>query len=54
MSFFDFRKREKRPAAAALTYDPVKPEPPRRWMEATSPMHGSWVTLLIKSRLLRW
>lgn len=29
MSFFDFRKREKRPAAAALTYDPVKPEPPQ-------------------------
>lgn len=29
MSFFDFRKREKRPAAAALTYDPVRPEPPQ-------------------------
>lgn len=29
MSFFDFRKREKRQAAAALTYDPVKPEPPQ-------------------------
>ena len=29
MSFFDFRKREQRPAAAALTYDPVKPEPPQ-------------------------
>lgn len=29
MSFFDFRKREKRPVAAALTYDPVKPEPPQ-------------------------
>ncbi|MBV8332247.1 MAG: EscU/YscU/HrcU family type III secretion system export apparatus switch protein [Candidatus Eremiobacteraeota bacterium] len=29
MSFFDFRKREKRPAAAALTYDPIKPEPPQ-------------------------
>jgi flagellar biosynthesis protein len=29
MSFFNFRKREKRPAAAALTYDPVKPEPPQ-------------------------
>ena len=30
MSFFNFRKqRAKRPAAAALTYDPVKPEPPQ-------------------------
>jgi flagellar biosynthesis protein len=29
MSFFDFRKQERRPAAAALTYDPVKPEPPQ-------------------------
>jgi len=29
MSFFDFRKRKSRPAAAALTYDPVKPEPPQ-------------------------
>jgi flagellar biosynthesis protein len=30
MSFFDFRKqRERRPAAAALTYDPVRPEPPQ-------------------------
>jgi flagellar biosynthesis protein len=29
VSFFDFRKREKRAAAAALTYDPVKPEPPQ-------------------------
>lgn len=30
MSFFDFRKqRARRPAAAALTYDPVKPEPPQ-------------------------
>jgi len=29
MSFFDFRKREHRPAAAALTYDPLKPEPPQ-------------------------
>lgn len=29
MSFFDFRKREKRPAAAALSYDPVKPDPPQ-------------------------
>ncbi|MBV8491704.1 MAG: EscU/YscU/HrcU family type III secretion system export apparatus switch protein [Candidatus Eremiobacteraeota bacterium] len=30
MSFFNFRKsRPKRPAAAALTYDPVKPEPPQ-------------------------
>jgi flagellar biosynthesis protein len=29
MSFFDFRKRiSKRPAAAALAYDPLKPEPP--------------------------
>lgn len=29
MSFFDFRKRTyKRPAAAALRYDPLKPEPP--------------------------
>lgn len=29
-SFFDFRKaRFKRPAAAALQYDPVKPEPPQ-------------------------
>jgi flagellar biosynthesis protein len=26
--FFDFRKGEKRPAAAALRYDPLKPEPP--------------------------
>ena len=27
--FFDFRKRvSKRPAAAALSYDPLKPEPP--------------------------
>lgn len=27
--FFDFRKRiSKRPAAAALAYDPLKPEPP--------------------------
>jgi flagellar biosynthesis protein len=30
MSFFDFRKmRARRPAAAALTYDPLKPEPPQ-------------------------
>jgi flagellar biosynthesis protein len=30
VSFFDFRKgRFKRPAAAALQYDPVKPEPPQ-------------------------
>jgi flagellar biosynthesis protein len=29
MSFFDFRKREKRPAAAALKYDPAKPDPPQ-------------------------
>lgn len=30
MSFFDFRKRvSKRPAAAALQYDPVKSEPPQ-------------------------
>ncbi len=30
MSFFDFRKRQaKRPAAAALQYDPLKPEPPQ-------------------------
>jgi len=30
MSFFDFRKqRARRPAAAALQYDPVKPEPPQ-------------------------
>lgn len=30
MSFFDFRKmRNRRPAAAALTYDPLKPEPPQ-------------------------
>jgi flagellar biosynthesis protein len=29
MSFFDFRKRERRPTAAALTYDPVKPQPPQ-------------------------
>jgi len=30
VSFFNFRKpREKRAAAAALTYDPVKPEPPQ-------------------------
>jgi flagellar biosynthesis protein len=28
-TFFDFRKRGKRPAAAALQYDPVKPEPPQ-------------------------
>lgn len=29
MSFFDFRKRvSKRPAAAALAYDPLKSEPP--------------------------
>lgn len=27
--FFDFRKGAKRPAAAALHYDPVKPEPPQ-------------------------
>ena len=27
--FFDFRKGEKRSAAAALHYDPVKPEPPQ-------------------------
>jgi flagellar biosynthesis protein len=30
MSFYDFRKsRFKRPAAAALVYDPLKPEPPQ-------------------------
>ena len=30
MSFFDFRKqRGRRPAAAALTYDPLRPEPPQ-------------------------
>jgi flagellar biosynthesis protein len=29
VSIFDFRKREKRPAAAALHYDPVKPDPPQ-------------------------
>ena len=30
MSFFNFRKsRPKRQAAAALQYDPVKPEPPK-------------------------
>lgn len=29
MSFFNFRKRNQRPAAAALTYDPLKPEPPQ-------------------------
>ncbi len=30
MSFFDFRKnREKRPAAAALHYDPTQSEPPQ-------------------------
>jgi flagellar biosynthesis protein len=27
--FYDFRKAPKRPAAAALQYDPVKPEPPQ-------------------------
>jgi flagellar biosynthesis protein len=27
--FFDFRKQSKRRAAAALSYDPVKPEPPQ-------------------------
>ncbi len=30
MKFFDFRKRgDRRPAAAALRYDPLKPEPPQ-------------------------
>lgn len=30
MKFFDFRKgRAQRPAAAALRYDPLKPEPPQ-------------------------
>ena len=30
MSFFNFRKsRQRRPAAAALQYDPVKPQPPQ-------------------------
>ncbi|HTX58973.1 MAG TPA: EscU/YscU/HrcU family type III secretion system export apparatus switch protein [Verrucomicrobiae bacterium] len=29
MTFFDFRKGRERPAAAALKYDPGKPEPPQ-------------------------